>query len=62
MTPVYAIVLKDQMGCFNWIYTYPRPFYTTRQEAEEVRERLIEVEDKITQENSKVQTMFKIEQ
>lgn len=62
MKPVYAIVLKDQRGCFNWIYTYPRPFYATRQEAEEVRERLIEVEDKITEENSKVQTMYKIEQ
>lgn len=61
MKTLYVILLADKEGNFEWIYTLPNPFYPTREEAEQVRIDLISKEQTITEENSKVQRMYKLE-
>jgi len=61
MKTLYVILLADKEGNFDWVYTLPHPFYPTREEAEQVRNQLIKDEKTITKENSKVQTMYKLE-
>ena len=53
LTPVYVVSQADNEGNFDWIYTVPKLYYQTREEAEEVRRELIEKEETITEENAK---------
>ncbi len=60
MKPIYVILLADKQGNFDWIYTDPKPYYDTKQEAEKIREELIEQEETVTEENSKVQKLWRL--
>jgi hypothetical protein len=62
LIPVYVVFLADDKGNFDWIYTVPKPYYQTREEAEEVRRELIEKEETVTKENSKVKGLWRIPQ
>ena len=62
LIPVYVVSLADNEGNFHWIYTVPKPYYETREEAEEVRRELIEKEETVTKENSKVKGLWRIPQ
>lgn len=62
LIPVYVVFLADDKGNFDWIYTVPKPYYQTRKEAEEVRKELIEKEETVTTENSKVKGLWRIPQ
>lgn len=62
LIPVYVVFLADDKGNFDWIYTVPKPYYQTREEAEEVRRELIEKEETVTTENSKVKGLWRIPQ
>ena len=62
LIPVYVLFLADDKGNFDWVYTVPKPYYDTREEAEEVRRELIEKEDTVTEENSKVKRLWRIPQ
>ena len=61
MKEVYVVLLADTQGNFEWVYTHPKPYYLTKQEADEVRMELIEKEETITEKNSKVQLMYKLD-
>ncbi len=56
---VYVLFLADKKGNFDWIYTVPKPYYQTKEEAEKIREELIEKEETVTKENSKVKKLWK---
>ncbi len=58
MNIIYAILLADKQGNFDWVYTAPKPYYETREEAEKIRQELIEQEETITEDNSKVQKLW----
>ena len=60
MKPIYVILLADKQGNFDWMYTDPKPYYDTKQEAEKIREELIEQEETVTEENSKVQKLWRL--
>lgn len=60
--PVYALFLADSKSNFDWVYTVPKPYYDTKEEAEKIREELIQKEENITKENSKVKRVWKIEE
>lgn len=60
LIPVYVLFLADEKGNFDWIYTVPKPYYQTKDEAEKVREQLIEKEETVTKENSKVKKLWKL--
>ena len=55
---MYVILIADESGKFDWFYNDPKPFYPTRQQAEEVRRKLIEQEEYLTDKNCKVQKMY----
>ncbi len=57
---VYVIHLADENGEFNWIYTYPKPYYPTKQEAEEIRKRLIKLDIAVTEDNCIVKKLYRI--
>ena len=61
MKEVYVVLLADSDGNFEWVYTHPKPYYLTEQEAQEVRKELIEKEETVTEQNSKVQLMYKLD-
>lgn len=60
MKPIYVILLADNQGNFDWIYTAPKPYYETREEAEEIRKELIENEKTVTEKNSEVKKLWKL--
>lgn len=62
LIPVYVLFLADDKGKFDWVYTFPKPYYETKEEAEEVRRELIEKEETVTKENSKVKRLWRIPQ
>lgn len=57
---VYVIALAEQNGEFNWIYTHPKPFYLSIQEALEIRNSLIEQEESITEKNCIVKKLYRV--
>lgn len=61
MKEVYVVLLADSDGNFEWVYTHPKPYYLTKEEARRVREELIEKEETVTEQNSKVQLMYKLD-
>ena len=61
MKKVYAIFLADSQGNFEWVYTNPKPYYLSKEEAEQVREELIKTEKTITHQNSKVVELYQME-
>lgn len=61
LTPVYVLLIADENGNFDWIYTAPQLYYLTREEAEKVREDLILEKEKITKENTMVKRFWKME-
>jgi hypothetical protein len=62
MKKVYAIFLADSLGNFDWVLTVPKPIYQSKEEAEQVREQLIQTEPTVTLENSKVVELYQMEQ
>ena len=62
MIPVYIVSLSDSKGNFDWVYTVPKPYYQTKEEAEKVRRELIEKEETVTEENSKVRGLWRLPQ
>jgi len=60
MKEVYVVLLADSDGNFEWVYAHPKPYYLTKEEAQKVRDELIEKEETITEQNSKVQLMYKL--
>ena len=61
MKKVYAIFLADSHGNFDWVYTHPKPYDLSKEEAEQVREELIKTEKTITHQNSKVVELYQME-
>ena len=61
MKKVYALFLADSQGNFDWVYTHPKPYYLSKEEAEQVREQLIKTEPTVTLENSKVVELYQME-
>lgn len=61
MKKVYAIFLADSNGNFEWVYTHPKPYYLSKEEAQKVREELIEKEETVTEQNSKVVELYQME-
>ena len=61
MKKVYAIFLTNTQGNFDWVYTHPKPYYLSKEEAEQVREELIKTEKTITHQNSKVVELYQME-
>ena len=61
MKKVYAIFLADSHGNFEWVYTHPKPYYLSKEEAQKVREELIEKEETVTEQNSKVVELYQME-
>jgi hypothetical protein len=61
MKEVYVVLLADSDGNFEWVYTHPKPYYLTKQEAQKVHKELIEKEETVTKQNSKVQLMYKLD-
>ena len=61
MKKVYAIFLADSQGNFEWVYTHPKPYYLSKEEAQKVREELIEKEETVTEQNSKVVELYQME-
>ncbi len=61
MKEVYVVLLADSNGNFEWVYTHPKPYYLNKEEAQKVREELIEKEETVTERNSKVQLMYKLD-
>ena len=61
MKKVYAIFLADSNGNFEWVYTHPKPYYLSKEEAQKVLEELIEKEETVTEQNSKIQLMYKLD-
>lgn len=61
MREVFVVLLADKQGNFEWVYTHPKPYYLSKEEAQKVREELIEKEETVTEQNSKVQLMYKLE-
>ena len=61
MKKVYAIFLADSNGNFEWVYTHPKPYYLSKEEAQKVRDELIEKEETVTEQNSKVVEMYQME-
>lgn len=61
MKEVYVVLLADSNGNFEWVYTHPKPYYLSKEEAQKVRDELIEKEETITEQNSKVQLMYKLD-
>lgn len=60
MKEVYVVLLADSNGNFEWVYTHPKPYYLSKEEAQKVREELIEKEEKVTEQNSKVVEMYQM--
>ena len=61
MKKVYALFLPDSQGNFEWVLTVPKPYYLSKEEAEQVREELIKTEKTITHQNSKVVELYQME-
>ena len=61
MKEVYVVLLADSDGNFEWVYTHPKPYYLTKEEAQEVRKELIEKEETVTEQNSKVKMLYKLD-
>ncbi len=61
MKEVYVVLLADSNGNFEWVYTHPKPYYLSKEEAQKVREELIEKEETVTEQNSKVVEMYQME-
>ena len=61
MKKVYAIFLADSQGNFDWVYTHPKPYYLSKEEAEQVREQLKKKKKTITHQNSKVVELYQME-
>lgn len=61
MKEVYVVLLADSNGNFEWVYTHPKPYYFSKEEAQKVREELIEKEETVTEQNSKVVEMYQME-
>lgn len=61
MKEVYVVLLADSNGNFEWVYTHPKPYYLSKEEAQKVREELIEKEKTVTEQNSKVVEMYQME-
>lgn len=61
MKEVYVVLLADSDGNFEWVYTHPKPYYLSKEEAQKVREKLIEKEETVTEQNSKVVELYKME-
>lgn len=61
MKKVYTIFLADSNGNFEWVYTHPKPYYLSKEEAQKVREELIEKEETVTEQNSKVVELYQME-
>ena len=61
MKEVYVVLLADSDGNFEWVYTHPKPYYLSKVEAQKVRKELIEKEETITEQNSKIQLMYKLD-
>ncbi|HCQ14352.1 hypothetical protein [Flavobacterium sp.] len=61
MKEVYVVLLADSNGNFEWVYTHPKPYYLSKEEAQKVREELIEKEETVTEQNSKVVELYKME-
>lgn len=57
---IYVLLLADKEGNFEWVYTLPKPYYETKEEAEEVRRELIKNEKTVTEKNSKVKKLLKM--
>lgn len=57
---IYVIALADSEGNFDWIYTYPKPFYFTRKEASDILTELRSQEPTITSKNSKIKKLWKV--
>lgn len=57
---IYVVALADENGEFQWIYIDPKPYYPTRQEAEEIRQNLIEDNEIITESNCIVKKLYRI--
>ena len=62
MTPIFVILLADKQGNFDWVFTAPKPYYETSEEAEKIRKELIEKEDTVTEKNSKVKKLWRLPQ
>lgn len=62
MKEVFVVLLADSQGNFEWVYTHPKPYYLTKQEAESERQELIKTEPTITLENSKVIKKYLLEE
>lgn len=61
MKEVYVVLLADSNGNFEWVYTHPKPYYLSKEEVQKVREELIEKEETVTEQNSKIQLMYKLD-
>lgn len=61
MKEVYVVLLADSNGNFEWVYTHPKPYYLSKEEAQKVREELIEKEKTVTEQNSKIVEMYQME-
>ncbi len=61
MKEVYVVLLADSNGNFEWVYTHPKPYYLSKEEAQKVREELIEKEETVTEQNSKVVELYQME-
>ena len=57
---VYVIALAESDGEFDWIYIHPEPYYLTEAEAVEIRNSLIENEESVTEKNSIVKKMYRV--
>ena len=58
MKEVYAVFLADAQGNFNWVYTKPKAFYNTIEEAEAVMQELIETEQ-VPESKIKIKELWK---
>ncbi|MDI1256723.1 MAG: hypothetical protein PSV16_11545 [Flavobacterium sp.] len=61
LVQIYVVQLADDNGNFVWAYGNPKPYYYTKEEAEKVHADLIEKNDDITNENSRVKEFWKVE-
>ncbi len=61
LTPVYVIFLLDREGNLEWTYTEPKPFYYSHEEAEKERQELMKKEKTVTENNSMVQKIWRLE-
>ncbi|MFC5044087.1 hypothetical protein ACFSTE_09260 [Aquimarina hainanensis] len=58
MIEVYVIFLADDLGNFDWVYTYPKPYYLDKKEAQKIVDELIKTEH-ISNSKIKIRTLWK---